>query len=78
MPYREVARVDGSSLARGIPLHLRFAVGRRRIVGTTLDYAEFRALTVERGRWLAMLGECVLGSEACAVVGGQRLRRRRP
>ena len=69
MPHREVTRVDGSGLARGIPLHLRFAVGRQRIVGTTLDYAEFRGLTVDRGRWLAMLGECVLGSEAARALG---------
>lgn len=69
MPHREVSRVDGSGLARGIPLHLRFAVGHHRIVGTTLDYAEFRGLTVDRGRWFAMLGECVLGSEAARVLG---------
>ena len=56
--HREVTRVDSSGLARGIPLHLRFTVGRQRIVGTTLDYAEFRGLRVDRGRWLAMLG-CV-------------------
>ncbi|MCP3964157.1 MAG: ABC transporter permease [bacterium] len=69
MPHREVGRVDGSSLAHGIPLHLRFAVGRQRILGTTLDYAEFRGLTVDRGRWFAMLGECVLGSEAARALG---------
>jgi putative ABC transport system permease protein len=69
MPHREVERVDRSGLARGIPLHLRFSVGRQRIVGTTLDYAEFRGFTVDRGRWLAMLGECVLGSEAAQALG---------
>lgn len=69
MPYREVARVDRSGLARGIPLHLRFAVSRQRIVGTTLDYADFRGLTVDRGRWLAILGECVLGSAAARALG---------
>ena len=69
MPHREVARLDRSGLARGIPLHLRFSVGRQRIVGTTLDYVEFRGLTLDRGRWLAMLGECVLGSEAAQALG---------
>ena len=69
MPHREVARVDHSGLAHGIPLHLRFAVGRQRIVGTTPDYAEFRGLTVDRGRRLAMLGECVLGSAAARALG---------
>ncbi len=71
IPHREVARVDRSGLARGIPLHLRFAVGRQRIVGTTLDYADFRGLAVARGRWLAMLGECVLGSEAARGLGAE-------
>ena len=69
MPHREVARLDRSGLARGIPLHLRFSVGRQRIVGTTLDYVEFRGLTLDRGRWLALLGECVLGSEAARALG---------
>ena len=69
MPYREVARLDRSGLASGIPLHLRFSVGRQRIVGTTLDYVEFRGLTLDRGRWLALLGECVLGSEAARALG---------
>jgi putative ABC transport system permease protein len=67
--HREATRVDSSGLARGIPLHLRYTVGRQRIVGTTLDYADFRGLTVDRGRWLAMLGECVLGSEAARALG---------
>jgi putative ABC transport system permease protein len=67
--HREITRVDRSGLARGIPLHLRFAVGQQRIVGTTMDYADFRGLTVDRGRRLAMLGECVLGSEAARALG---------
>jgi putative ABC transport system permease protein len=67
--HREVTRLDRSGLARGIPLHLRFAVGRQRIVGSTLDYADFRGLRVARGRWFAMLGECVLGSEAARALG---------
>jgi putative ABC transport system permease protein len=69
LPHREATRVDRSGLARGIPLHLRFMVGRQRIVGTTMDYADFRGLEVQRGRWLAMLGECVLGSEAARALG---------
>jgi putative ABC transport system permease protein len=67
--YREVSRVDSSALASGIPLHLRYTVGRHRIVGTTVDYRAFRTLGVARGRWFAMLGECVLGSEAAQALG---------
>jgi putative ABC transport system permease protein len=66
---REVARVDDTGLASGIPLHLRHSVREQRIVGTTLDYAEFRDLVVAEGRWFGLLGECVLGAEAARVLG---------
>jgi putative ABC transport system permease protein len=66
--HQEVTRVDRSELARGIPMHLRYTVGRQRIVGTTLDYGSFRGLSVARGRWMAVLGECVLGSEAARAL----------
>jgi putative ABC transport system permease protein len=47
-----------------IPLHLRYEVRGRRIVGTTLDYLDFRRLEVASGRLFAMLGECILGAKA--------------
>jgi putative ABC transport system permease protein len=67
--HREVTRVDDSELARGIPMHLRYTVGRQRIVGTTMEYGSFRELAVARGRWMAVLGECVLGSNASQALG---------
>jgi putative ABC transport system permease protein len=66
--YREATQVNGTGLAVGIPLHLRYTVGRQRIVGTTLDYFEFRGLHVGRGRRMALLGECVLGAKAARVL----------
>jgi putative ABC transport system permease protein len=68
IPYREVAQVTRTGLAVGIPLHLRYTVGRQRIVGTTLDYFEFRGLHVGRGRQMALLGECVLGAKAARAL----------
>ncbi|KPK46438.1 MAG: hypothetical protein AMK74_00045 [Nitrospira bacterium SM23_35] len=68
LPYREVTRVTQTGLAIGIPLHLRYTAGGQRIVGTTLDYFEFRRLNVERGRLMAMLGECVLGAKAARAL----------
>jgi putative ABC transport system permease protein len=62
--YVEAERVAGSGLARAIPLHLRYEVRGRRIVGTTLDYLDFRRLEVASGRLFAMLGECILGAKA--------------
>jgi len=67
--FREVQRVSRTGLATGIPLHLRYTVRSQRIVGTTLDYASFRSLAVAEGRWFGLLGECVLGAEAAAVLG---------
>ncbi len=67
--YRELQRVGDTGLALGIPLHLRYTVRKQRIVGTTLDYADFRGLKVARGRWFGLLGECVLGAEAARILG---------
>ena len=44
--FREVQRISRTGLAIGIPLHLRYTVKKQRIVGTTLDYAEFRRLAM--------------------------------
>lgn len=68
MRYAEVARVAESELARAIPLHTRFRSGPSPIVGTTLEYIEFRGFELAHGRHFAMIGECVLGSKA-AVEG---------
>jgi putative ABC transport system permease protein len=67
--FREVGRVTRTGLATGIPLHLRYTVREQRIVGTTMDYAEFRRLAVAEGRWFGLLGECVLGAEAARALG---------
>lgn len=59
----EVQRIQKSKFAVAIPLYTRFKAKGRPIVGTTLDYFEFRNLEIEEGRPFAMLGECVLGAE---------------
>ncbi len=62
--YSEVTRLVETGLATAIPLHLRYNVRGRRIVGTTLDYFEYRGLSPVEGRTFAVLGECVLGAAA--------------
>jgi putative ABC transport system permease protein len=62
LPYAQVSRVEESGLARAIPLYTRYRAHEGRIVGTTLEYFEFRGLEIARGRTLEMLGECVLGA----------------
>ena len=38
--------IDDSDLGYAIPLYTRFSAGKRRIVGTTLDYIDFRNLPI--------------------------------
>lgn len=61
-----VEEVDATGLALPIPLHVRFEARGFPVVGTTLDYFDFRGLGVARGRPLALLGEAVLGAEVAA------------
>jgi len=67
--YAEVARVTDSGHAQAIPLYVRFRAQQTPIVGTSLDYFEFRGLDVAAGRQIAMMGECVLGAQAARTAG---------
>jgi len=69
LTYAEVAEVGGTGLARTIPLYVRFHARGWPIVGTTLEYFDFRGLRVAEGRQMAVLGECVLGSRAAEEMG---------
>jgi putative ABC transport system permease protein len=66
---QEVAFVNQSGLALAIPLHLRYVAGDFRIVGTSLEYLQFRQLQFSQGRYFAILGECVLGAAAAEKLG---------
>ena len=60
--FAEVARIRQTGLADAVPLYTRFSARKFTVVGTTVDYLDFRSLDMERGRPMAVLGECVLGS----------------
>mgnify|MGYP001812779960 CR=1 FL=1 len=62
IPFAETQRVTDSKLATAIPLYTRFRARGFPIVGTSLDYFDFRELTIAEGRQIALIGECVLGS----------------
>ncbi len=68
LTFTQVGRINDTGLARGIPLHMRYTVEEQRIIGTTLDYFDFRKLTLAQGRQITLLGECVLGAEAAKVL----------
>ena len=61
-PYAEATRIAAGGLADPIPLHVRFRARGHAIVGTTLEYLDFRGLKLAAGRRMAVLGECVLGA----------------
>ena len=54
--------LDKTELGYAIPLLTLFKARNFPIVGTNLDYFEFRNLNVEKGRNLQYVGECVIGS----------------
>ncbi|MEK6235938.1 MAG: ABC transporter permease [Planctomycetales bacterium] len=62
LSMHEVERIRKTGFARTVPLAIRFRARGHAIIGTTLDYFDFRRLRVREGRSLATLGECVLGS----------------
>jgi len=64
-----VRQVETTELAYAIPLYVRFQSRGFPVVGTTLDYFDFRELKIEEGRMLAVLGECVIGADVAEQLG---------
>ncbi|WP_298838360.1 ABC transporter permease [uncultured Roseobacter sp.] len=66
---RQVETVWDSGLGVPIPLHTAFSSSGFRIVGTTLDYFDFRDLSLESGRGLSLLGDAVIGAQVAEKLG---------
>jgi len=64
-----VRPVEATGLGFPIPLYVRFQARGFPIVGTTLDYFDFRELQVAEGRMLAVLGESVIGADVAERLG---------
>ncbi|MCA9014847.1 MAG: ABC transporter permease [Planctomycetaceae bacterium] len=60
---QEVETIQETNYALPIPLALRFTAQGFPVVGTTLDYFEFRKLEVTEGAQLKRLGDCVIGAD---------------
>jgi putative ABC transport system permease protein len=82
LTMREADYVRKSGFASAIPLHIRFRTqdvqraSAAPVVGTTLEYFEFRQLRIAEGQTLVRLGDCVLGARFAARSGlkpGDRL-----
>ena len=67
--FAQSQRVSNSKLATAIPLYTRFSASKFPIVGTSLDYFDFRGLAIADGRQMAVIGECILGSDAATSLG---------
>jgi len=65
----DVQAIDNGDLAMGIPLNTRYRASGFPIVGTTLEYFEFRGLQIAEGRPLAILGDAVIGRAVAARLG---------
>ncbi len=61
--------VQSTGLAEFIPIHSRFHSQGAPIVGTSLDYFDFRGLNIADGRQMGLLGECVIGANVAARLG---------
>jgi putative ABC transport system permease protein len=64
----EVESIRDSGLATPIPMHLRYTAREFPIVGTTLDYFEFRGLQIATGHALGQIGQAVLGANVAAEL----------
>ena len=58
----DVDSINASGLALGLPIIAKHAARGFPIVGTSLEYFEFRGLHIARGAGLTRLGDCVLGA----------------
>lgn len=63
---RAFVEAQSTGFAEFIPIHARFHAQRAPIVGTSLDYFEFRDLSIAAGRQMGLLGECVIGANVAA------------
>ena len=73
-PARDLAMADvdainASGLALGVPILSKHTARGLPIVGTSLEYFDFRGLRVAQGAGLTRLGDCLLGAAAAEKLG---------
>ncbi|MHC4293216.1 MAG: ABC transporter permease [Planctomycetota bacterium] len=69
MQYTEISKVAETGFAQAIPLYVRFHSRNDPIVGTSLDYFEFRNLRISTGSQITRLGDCVVGARVAERRG---------
>ena len=58
-----VDQVRETGLAAPIPLLVSYRARTFPVVGTTVDYFDFRQLEIAEGKMFSLIGQCVLGAE---------------
>jgi putative ABC transport system permease protein len=66
LTHSDFTALRDTGLARSVPLYTRFHSRGDPIVGTTLEYFDFRRLALAKGSWMGILGECVIGARVAA------------
>jgi putative ABC transport system permease protein len=64
LELRVLDKLGGTGFGYSIPMVSYFHARGFPIIGTNLDYFLFRDLTIEKGRNLLYVGECILGAQA--------------
>ncbi len=64
-----VDEVWDSGYADVIPLHIRYFASGAPVVGTSLDYLDFRGFAFQSGRAFSLIGEAVLGAKVAERLG---------
>lgn len=62
-------RLDDTGFGFSIPLYSTFQTRSFPIVGTTLDYFDFRDLKISEGRMFGLVGECIIGFDIANQLG---------
>jgi putative ABC transport system permease protein len=65
----DVNAINESGLAMGLPILNKHEARGLPIVGTSLEYFDFRGLRVVDGAGITRLGDCLLGATAAAKLG---------
>ena len=61
-------KINETAFGYAIPILSMFSARNFPIIGTDPDYFSFRSLTLEKGRFMSFVGECVVGSTVAAKL----------
>lgn len=62
-------RSEVKEFGKAVPLHVRVTASRYPVVGTSLEYFEYRGIRLHSGDGLTRLGDCVLGWNVASQLG---------